>query len=136
MGYLQLMGTAQLDFHYYCCVLTRRSFYRPQRSCGKVMVSQASIILFTDTPLGRHSPVQIPPWADTRLGRHPPGRHLPPADGYCSRRYASYWNAFLFILDPHPIVFLRKTLGKVVLFKHICFNSMKQNKVSTGEKLI
>ena len=26
-------------------------------------------------------------------GRHPP----PPADGYCCGRYASYWNAFLFI---------------------------------------
>ena len=31
-----------------------------------------------------------PPWADPPLGRHPP------ADGYCSGRYASYWNAFLF----------------------------------------
>ena len=37
-------------------------------------------------------------------GRTPPGRHpradtLPPADGYCSGRYASYWNAFLFLLS-------------------------------------
>ena len=33
-------------------------------------------------------------------GRHPPGRQIPPTpspprDGYCCRRYASYWNAFL-----------------------------------------
>ena len=29
-------------------------------------------------------------------GRHPPvGRHTPPADGYRSGRYASYWNTFL-----------------------------------------
>ena len=28
----------------------------------------------------------------------PPSRHpLSPADGYCCRRYASYWNEFLFI---------------------------------------
>ena len=50
------------------------------------------------TPPGR----QIPPWeadtpwADTPLGgRHPLGRQTP-ADSYCSGRYASYWNAFLF----------------------------------------
>ena len=49
--------------------------YRPQRSCGKVMFSQASAILFTggvaDTPLGRHTPLERPP----SLGRHPLGRH-------------------------------------------------------------
>ena len=64
--------------------------YRRQRSCGKVIFSQASVILSTgevsawvhagihhpradtspeaDTPLGRHSP----------SGRHPLGRHHPP----------------------------------------------------------
>ena len=57
---------------------------------------------------------QTPPWADRHplssrhpparqtpplSGRHPPlpGRYPPsPRDGYCSTRYASYWNAFLF----------------------------------------
>ena len=58
------------------------------------MFSQASIILFTggvwqtppraDTPLPR----QTPPWEDTPS----------PADGYCSGRYASYWNAFLLTI--------------------------------------
>ena len=130
--------TVQLDFDYYFCVLTSRSFYRPQRSCGKLMFSQASVILFTGGvsaghppvrhPPGRHSTGQTPtkqtatlgrhtPWADIPPGRHPLGRnplgrHPPPADGYCSGWYASYWNAFLFILDPHPIVFLGKRLGK------------------------
>ena len=50
-------------------------YYRPQRSCGKVMFSQASVILFT----GRQTP---PPWADTPLadtpGRHPPPSQTPP----------------------------------------------------------
>ena len=73
-------------------------------SCGKVMFSQASVILSTGggvhppgqtPPLGRHPPPpadnrsciqpprQTPPWADTTpLGRHPPrqtppGRHPP-----------------------------------------------------------
>ena len=41
--------------------------YRPQRSCGKVMISQASV----QTP-----PRQTPPWEDTPEDRHPPpGRH-------------------------------------------------------------
>ena len=34
------------------------------------------------------------PEADNLPGRHPSGRH--PPNGYCSGRYASYWNAFLF----------------------------------------
>ena len=44
-------------------------------------------------------------------GRSAPGggwRPLPKADGYCCGRYASYWNAFLFILDLH-FFFLRNT---------------------------
>ena len=58
--------------------------YRPQRSCGKAMFSQASVILFTgerlwqthpllaDTPLpvGRH-----PPTATAADGTHPTGMH-------------------------------------------------------------
>ena len=96
-------------------------FYCPQRSCGKVMLSQASVILFrrgevcipacteadtpwADTPLGRHPSRQTPSWADTPPGRHPPRQTPPsqtppgrPPNGHCSGRYASYWNAFLFV---------------------------------------
>ena len=43
--------------------------YRPQRSCGNVMFSQASVILFTggvcQTPPGRHPLVRHTPRADT-----------------------------------------------------------------------
>ena len=39
-----------------------------------------------------------PPGADTPWEQAPPqGADPPPADGYCCGRYASYWNAFLFI---------------------------------------
>ena len=71
------------------------NIYHPQLSCGKVMSSQVSVILFTggcvadtplprsDTPLGRHPPKQTPPWTDTpgqrSPGRHPPGQTPPPA---------------------------------------------------------
>ena len=90
--------------------------YRPQRSCGKVMFSQVSVILFTGGVYAQHALRQTPPspgrhpqadtpWEDTPPGRHspprtdtfpgqtpPPGKH-PPPDGHCSGRYASYWNA-------------------------------------------
>ena len=46
-------------------------------------------------PLGRHPLRQTPSLGHrqtTPQGKHPPP---PPADGHCSGRYASYWNAFL-----------------------------------------
>ena len=65
-------------------------------SCGEVIFSQASVILFTGGCLPDTPPGQTPQ-VDTLPGQTPPGRHPPPpADGYCSGRYASYWNAFLF----------------------------------------
>ena len=63
------------------------NLYRPQR---KVMFSQACVknsvgVQTRQTPsLGR-------------LGRQPPGQTPPPPrHSYCSGRYASYWNAFLW----------------------------------------
>ena len=71
------------------------------------MFSQASVILFMGGS-GRHPPwADIPPWA----GIPPPWAGIPPPwadiplpvqtqppqpDGYCSGRFTSYWNAFLF----------------------------------------
>ena len=80
-------------------------------SCGKVMFLHLSVILFAGgwlplgpggvylwevcLPLGPWGVVYTPPGRHP-LGRHPLGRH-PPQDGHCSRRYASYWNAFLLL---------------------------------------
>ena len=66
-------------------------YHRPQRICGKVIFSQASVSHSVqggcipactgadtpqaDTPPGRHPPGH--PWADTPQGRHPPGRQPP-----------------------------------------------------------
>ena len=58
----------------------RYNFTVRNSSCGKVMFSQVSVC-----PRGEE--VYTPP---------PAGRHPPPADGYCSGWYASYWNAFMF----------------------------------------
>ena len=99
-------------------------YYRPQRSCGKVMFLHLSVILSMGgvsasvhagihTPskplLGRHppgrqhthTPGQTSPWADTPQAdtfpdRHPPRKTPPPPPGHhCSGRYASCWNTFL-----------------------------------------
>ena len=57
-------------------------FYRPQRSCGKVIFSQACV----KNSVGGGSVClsacwDTPPWADTPLGQtHPLGRHHPQAD--------------------------------------------------------
>ena len=68
------------------------------------MFSQASVILFTGGGVypsmhwGRHPPADTPPLADT----------LPPLDGHCSGRYASYWNAFLFSVQKQSRRFLAR----------------------------
>ena len=75
-------------------------------SCGKVMFSHASVILFTegcvaDTPLDTqtHTPHrQTPPWSDTPLVRHLSGQTSPWADTPPNDSYWNYWNAFLFTL--------------------------------------
>ena len=147
-------------YYYTSTTLDKTCYYRPQRSCGKVMFSQVSVILSTggwgvwepppgqtphlpgqtpqpprqtphweDTPWA-DTPGQTPPWADTA----PPGR--PPADGYCSGRYASYWNAFLF----HYEVFLIHNHGvivyKKVLIWYICatriFLFKRGNRIRSG----
>ena len=112
-----------------CCyshlTTKKANYYRPQRSYGKVIFSQASVShsvhrggCLADTLPRQTTHRQTPP-ADIHPDRHPqadthrrhpprqthtPGRHPPPADtplpadGYCCGRYASYWNAFLFIV--------------------------------------
>ena len=82
--------------------LTMWNYYRRQRSCGKVMFSQACVILFTGgvsasvyagiphTPTGADTPPdQTPPWEQTPLEQThtqpPPGADLPGADTPQSR---------------------------------------------------
>ena len=100
-------------------------FYRPQRSCSKVIFSQVSVSHSVhrggvwQTPPGRHSTRQTPPWTDIP-GQTPHQADNPllpsacwntphltsacwdtplsPSD-HCTGRYTSYWNAFLLIVD-------------------------------------
>ena len=66
-------------------------------SCGKVMFSQASVIMSRKRRGERSTPPR-----QTPLGRHPSRQTPPPTHthkkGQCSGRYASYWNAFLFAI--------------------------------------
>ena len=63
-----------------------QGFYRPQRSCGKIMFLHVSVILST---VGGFV-----------AGRHPLKALIPFSYGTAtaSGRYASYWNVFLFWL--------------------------------------
>ena len=89
-------------------VLTIFSFLPPANEVwGKVIFSQASVILFTGGGVhGMHAP-----WAHTPPGKHTPWActpphlraHMPP-DGYyemwsMSGWYASYWNAFFLFFN-------------------------------------
>ena len=54
-------------------------FYRPQRSCGKVMFLHLSVILSMAGGLaGRHPLDRHPPGRHPLADRHPPGRQTPP----------------------------------------------------------
>ena len=82
------------------------SYYHPQRSWGKVIFSQASVILSTGgcvCLLGGVPALGVVPGPGGCMlggGCLVPGGCLggwwrPPRDGFCFGRYASYWNAFL-----------------------------------------
>ena len=61
----------------------------------------------THTPCPVHAGMHSP-WADTPPGQthtHLPWADTPPPDGHCSEWYASYWNAFLFLI-PFSTVFV------------------------------
>ena len=68
-------------------------FYRPQRTCGKVMFLHLCVILFTGGSLS------LSRGKESLSGR-------PPCTVTCAR-YASYWNAFLLLVDS----FERETIG-------------------------
>ena len=74
---------------YHCDCWIYRNIYRPQRSWGKVMFSQAFVILFTGG-VCFSACWDTPPRADT-----PPCRACWEIRS-TRMRYASYWNAILF----------------------------------------
>ena len=80
----------------------RVDFYRPQRTCGKVMFLHLCVILFTRGSLSRGN--------GSLSGR-------PPCTVTCGR-YASYWNAFLLLVDSlerETVGFTRRSVVAVVV---------------------
>ena len=86
------------------------NYYRPQRSWGKVIFSQASVILFTGGICLSACWDTTPPPPRTRQApsqdQVPPGTRNPPPQSRAyweirstSRRYAFYWNAILFLVN-------------------------------------
>ena len=107
------------------------------------MFSQASVILFTggggvcpsscwDTPRWADNPPRQTPPRQT-----PPGRP-PPRDGHCSGWYASYWNAFLFIihftdnLKVNRMIILMKPVFR---YSHPVYTSVALHRSSLTSKL-
>ena len=100
----------------HCCHNKCSKLCRPQRSWGKVIFSEACVknsIHGGSAPL--HARIHTP--LPGIRGRHPPGtrhppRSRPPQRSVCweiratSGRYASYWNAilFIFIFAPSPLI--------------------------------
>ena len=85
-----------------CLILqiVTRYFYRPQT---KVWKSKGFTPVCQSFCSQRVGGVCLSDCWDTHpTGQTPLGRHPPPADGHCSGRYASYWNAFL--LNSHSDV--------------------------------
>ena len=82
-------------------ILKKTDFYRPQPSWGKVIFSQASVILSTWEGCLVHAGAcsgggPYSGGAPGPGGSGPGGAWWrPPRDGYCCGRYASYWNTFL-----------------------------------------
>ena len=70
--------------------------------------------------------VYTPPRQTPHLGRHTPPRQTPTppiSDGHCSGRYASYWNAFLLILQlKKPLLFnvVSSTCANYIISDRIC----------------
>ena len=103
-----------LFYRIFCTVVYRkRNIYRPQRSWAKVIFSQVSVCpqggVYLSAcwdippqeqtpPLGPDPPGPDPPWDQT-----PPGADTPRKTDFSIRstsgRYASYWNALLFIIE-------------------------------------
>ena len=71
--------------------------YRPQRSWAKVIFSQACVCPQGGKGVCLSACWDVPPWEQTPpRSRHPP-READSSIRSTSGRYASYWNAFLFI---------------------------------------
>ena len=91
--------------------------YHPQHSCGKVMFSQASVILFTGGVW------QTPPSGQTpHLGRHSPRADTPPMVTAADGTHPTRMHSCLYI---NPIYFISKLVTTTYSFTHLMLNWMR-----------
>ena len=75
-------------------------FYRPETKFAKVMFLHVSVILSTVGGVrGKGGVARGHAWQGGCVPRAPPGRYYGYGIRSMSGRYASYWNAFLFVKD-------------------------------------
>ena len=78
---------------------------------------------------GKHTTWQAPRRADTPAGQTIPSwtDPLPPPNGYCSGRYASYWNAFFFKFNSiiHWTIFLKQNDHQIMSIKMLSYGSIR-----------
>ena len=81
----------------------------------------------TPPPRSRHAPRSRPPEQNPQEQTHRPGADTsPPADGYCCRQYASYWNAFLF----YSLIWLVELISSLkFMFKSFTWKDSKKSKI-------
>ena len=100
----------------YPSIFLGSAFYRPQRSCGQGYVfTRVCDSVYRGGSASVHAGIPTPPGAGTPQRQTPPGvgtpptprKQAPPGIRSMIGRYASYWNAFLFIFQIFQVSFWR-----------------------------
>ena len=114
-----------------------KHFYRPQRSCGKVMFLHLSVILSPDTPLGRHTSPQADPLL--HQADDPPPTRQPLQWTVCillecilvKVKFTSAWS------EESPAIYLyhyrpQRSCGQGYVFTHV-YDSVHRGGLQQGE---
>ena len=94
----QIWWNKMYDFRFYLGIEheLEQSYYRPQRSCGKVLFLHLSMILFKRGGSGRYPPLGRPPPETVTAaddGTHPTGMH-----NWCTLTVFISWANFLNVI--------------------------------------
>ena len=120
-----------------CDTRPRLTYYRPQRSCGKVIFLQASVSHSVHRGEGRgvsdrYHPLQTPPWADTPQADTLLGRHRP---AQCMLGYTPPWRPLQrtvrILLECILVIKTGHKLPKHYVMKISVYQKSSQKNIST-----